>query len=229
MIDIAPGFTVTDGRITEEVVFDPVHLATLRAEMAAEIRKANEARGASVPQVQELAALIERNVRLCQAYLNDFNRNYNILIRLKNAAAAIVLTKTGDRFNVAVRQEPADTKAYDLVFTISLFVSAARLANPMGIRADNGRLRRNMAVRRPASRRNEPVSGTCRCSEEAGSAPPGRYGVQPRWLYEVKSRIKRAVGRKNETLYDLLTWTVFDDEVTPGHRAADADRALGRY
>ena len=61
------------------------------------------------------------------------------------------------------------------------------------------------------------------------TAPPGRYGDQPRWLYEVKSRIKRAVGRQNETLYDLLTWTVFDDEVTPGHRAADADRALGRY
>src|SRR3954452_618052 len=69
VVDIAPGFTVIDGRITKEVVFEPVHLETLRAEMAAEIRKANEARAASVPQVQELAALIEHNVQLCQAYL----------------------------------------------------------------------------------------------------------------------------------------------------------------
>ncbi len=35
VIDIAPGFTVIDGRITKEVVFEPVRLETLRAEMAA--------------------------------------------------------------------------------------------------------------------------------------------------------------------------------------------------
>ncbi len=182
----------------------------------------------SLPQVQELAALIEHNVQLYQAYLKDFQHDYNILIRLKNAAAIIVLTKTGDRFNVAVRQEPADTEGYDLVFTTRFSYLRRALQTQWGyevITVGSGGTWQYGTRQAAATNMYQELAAILR---KRDAAPPSRYGDQPRWLYEVKSRIKRGLGKQNDTLYNLLTWTVFDDEVAPGHRAADANRAIGR-
>jgi len=228
VIDIAPGFTMIDGRIIDEILFEPVHLETLGTEMVAEIRKANEVRGTSSTQVLELAVLIESNIKLCQVHLNEFEYNYSVLIRLKNAEAAIVVTKSGNEFKVAVRQEPTETAGYDLVFSARFSYLRRALTTPWGyevIMVGSGGTWR-YASRQAAATNSYRELATILRKREA--APPSRFGDQPRWLYEAKARIKRGLGWQSDTLYDLLTWTVFDDEVTPAARAVNADRAIGR-
>ena len=182
MIDIAPGFTMIDGCVTNEVLFEPIHLETLRAEMEAEIRKANEARGASMTQCRSLLRSLTAMSRC--GYLNEFEHDYNVLITLKNAEAAIVLTKTGNQFSVAVRQEPAETAGYDLVFSTRFSYLRHALTAPWGyevIMVGSGGIWQ-YANRQAAAPNLYRELATILRKREA--APPSRFGDQPRWLYE---------------------------------------------
>jgi hypothetical protein len=43
-------------------------------------------------------------------------------------------------------------------------------------------------------------------------APPrSRFGDQPQWLFDIKKRVRRLLGRTPAELYDLGEWTVFKD------------------
>jgi hypothetical protein len=39
--------------------------------------------------------------------------------------------------------------------------------------------------------------------------PKSRFGDQPKWLFQLKSIVKAALGRREVDLYDLQAWTLF--------------------
>jgi hypothetical protein len=221
--DIAPGFTVTDGRVTEERLFRPVSTSSLRGELAGEIRTANSATAPTDQQIKGLVGLVQDNIALCSRYLAEFDENYRILILLRGGNTGIDINKTGADVTADVTDEPIDRSLYDLVFTTRFSYLRRALTTPYGhevIIVGSGGKWQYPTREAAATNIHEELAIIIR---KRTAPPKSRFGDQARWLYELKTMVKRSLGMPTKDLYDLMDWTVFENE-----NVRNADGVRGR-
>lgn len=211
VIDIAPGFTIEHGRVTEEVLRVPISEQVLHRDFADSIARANRYGSVSQENITELVGLLQQNVDLCQAYLASFKHDWRFLIELRNSRDAICVEKRGSTITIRATDLDADPRpdAYDLRYTVRAAYLKLSLTQPYGneiLFVGSGGVFHYAS--RTASRLNlhgELITILRRHTE----AKPSRYSAQPKWLHDTKQLVKKALGRKESNLYDLSHWSVF--------------------
>ena len=211
VIDIAPGFSIEDGRVIEEILRAPVSEKVLRRDFADSIARANRYGSVSLEDVAELVDLLQKNVELCKAYLASFERDWRFLVELRNSRHAICIEKRGPTIITQATDLDADSRpdAYDLRYTVRAAYLKLSLTQPYGneiLFVGSGGVYHYAS--RTASQSN--LHGELITILRMHTEPkPARYGMQPKWLYETKQLVKSVLGRKESDLYDLSRWSVF--------------------
>jgi L-ascorbate metabolism protein UlaG (beta-lactamase superfamily) len=209
--DIAPGFTIADGQVTQERLFQPISASSLRSEMADEIRTANTITAPTDQQVEDLAGSIRENVALCSRYLAEFSTDYRILVLLKGRGRGICVRKENANMTVEVIAEPIDCSQFDLVFMTRFSYLRRALATLYGhevIIVGSGGKWQYRTREAAATNLHEELAVMIR---NRTGPPRSRFGDQPRWVYELKMMVKRLLGIPTKDLYELMEWTVFEE------------------
>jgi hypothetical protein len=209
VIDLAPGFCIENGTIVRENLFRPVSNEMLRAERPRDIAAANQFSDPERSQVEELAGLVRRNVGICLDYLRERRRDYRFLLALKGGDAAIEIAKSGNAVEVSVVDAPFDEAGYDIVFTTRFSYLRRALTTQYGhegIFVGSGGI---FAYRDRATADQNLHQELWVLLTNVEEPPTSRFGDQPEWLYRIKTGIKRLLGQKPSTLYDLGEWIVY--------------------
>lgn len=211
VVDIAPGFVIDDGVIVNAVLRQPVRAADLRANCTDEIERANRYGSVRESDVNSVAELLRENLSICSDYLLSYVGDYRFLIRLRNSQWGICVEKKGRSVDLAVVSgETVDAASYDVTYTTRLPYLRRSLVREFGDEvlfvgsggifeyADQAKARRNLHRElMPLLRKND-------------QPPRARYGKSSRQVFRIKQMAKRLLGRVEQDLYDLGTWTVFD-------------------
>ena len=211
VVDIAPGFSIEDGRIVDEVLREPVSARKLREEYAESIARANRYGSVSPADVAQLVDLLRANVEMCRAYLAGFSGDWNFLIELRNSRHAIRLEKRRSAIDIRAVQLDAgqDAADCDLRYTVRPSYLKLSLTQPYGdeiLFVGSGGVFHYAS--REAAERN--LHGELMTIMKRQTQPKAsRYGEQPKWLYDTKQAVKKAMGRAAPGLYDLSHWSVF--------------------
>lgn len=208
--DIAPGFTVIDGHVTDPILFKPILRSELQREMALEIRKANEVSDPQEVQIEALCQLVRANIGMYHDYLAEFASDYRVLVRLKQGTKAIEITKRGKQIACDIIDEPADPSRYDVVFTTRFSYLRRALMTLHGyeiLTVGSGGTWQYQSGTAVAANIYSEISQIIR---KIDGPRKSRLGDQPRWMYELKTLAKRLLARSGTDLYDLREWTVFE-------------------
>jgi len=216
-IDIAPGFAIADGEIASDVRWSPVDNAEIAAAFGDDVETANRSTAADAAAVDELVAKIAANAELCGAYLREVARDYRFLVRLAESPFAIGIGKRGGDVVVsrldAAKVREAD---YDVVFRTRYPYVRRALSEAYGhetISVGSGGVFRY----RDRADADANLHAELMLLLRVHDAPPrSRFGDQPKWLYALKTGIKRVlrglVGRAPEPdLYDNRAWIRYRD------------------
>jgi Beta-lactamase superfamily domain len=213
--DIAPGFAIEDGRVTHEILFQPLALDRLRREMAAQIRTANAAVEPGEAQIYALAGHIEENIARCHPYLAECDHNYRVLIKMKRAKTGIEIRKIGNKILLSTTDEPTDPARYDAVFETRFSYLRRAVTTPFGyelLTVGSGGVWRYRSRETAWRNLHREILPLIRQTERP---PASRFGDQPRWLHRVKTAVKRAMTAGAPDLYDLREWTVLEKPHRP--------------
>ncbi len=210
VIDIAPGFTIEDGMIRDERLFTPVRADDLRRRFAADLSERAREKPVDDATVDHLAQKLADNVALCRRYLQEFPGDYQCRIALRNAASGILVSKQGDRIEVVtLKPEDMTRRRFDLTVRTRASYLRRALTTPYGHEvlfvgsgivfdyADRRRVRENL---------HGEISALLR---QRTAPPRSRWGDQPKFLYDIKTRVKALVKPRETDLYDLDHWTVY--------------------
>lgn len=210
-IDIAPGFVIADGKIQNDVRRQPVSEMLLRQTCADQIERANRFGAVDQASVDDVLALLEKNLAISAQYLGGYHANYRFLIQFHNSKLGIQIEKKGKAVSLAsVRIDDIALKAFDLMYTTRLPYLKWALTRPFG---DEIMLVGSGGVFEYTDRANVRHNlhrELILLLKKQTSNPQPRYGSDSKLMFEAKQRIKRFIGRETEDLYDLNTWTVFD-------------------
>jgi hypothetical protein len=210
VVDIDPGFIVADGRIVSDVRFHPVGAKeiaeTYGSEMKTQSRLPRQDEGSKI-----LIERLQHNIAIARPWLLEHRGDYRFLLSVWDRTWALEIVKSRNSITVAdVDAKGLVAKNYDIVFSSffsylrrsfttthgheTLFVgSGIIIAYP-----DRAKAMRNL------HREFVPLLS------KLEKAPTSRFGDQPRWLFSLKTTIKRLIGRRAEPdLYDLGGWTRF--------------------
>jgi hypothetical protein len=213
VIDIAPGFLISDGEVIEDVRFEPICNDDIFKVYREECKRASSASDQNFRDVDLLVDRLSKNARLCRNYLTEFNGDYRFLIILRGQDAAINMVKTGSDVTVckvalnAVRRED-----YDLIAVT--YYSYLRRAFTMQYGDETLFVGSGISYEyRNAARVPENLHRELAALLRPLSMPPrSRYGDQPKFLHDLKNAIKTLIGRKHCDLYDLNEWTVYQSK-----------------
>lgn len=208
--DIAPGFVIENGEVAREILFSEVSNDALKREKAKDIETANKTTTPTREQVEELTELVRRNVEVAGSYLREYAGDYRTLIRLKGSPHGIGVTKSGSTLTVAEVDNGGDDSAYDLVFITRFSYLRRLLTSAHGyevIFVGSGGIFRYRDRAALSKKIHRELAVLLR---QVNAPPASRFGTQPKWLFDMKQLVKRALGRKSEDLYDLERWTVFE-------------------
>jgi hypothetical protein len=211
VFDIAPGFVVENGRITEPRARQPVRAESLRQEMAEEIAKANRFGLADKDTVEAIQRLLAENLQKCRAFLQGYAGDYRALIRFPQSSHGILVEKRGSNLELK-RVEGTVDGAWDVAFTAraqylrtsltrkygneTVFVGSGGMFDyPSRTQAERN-LQRELSVL--IRQHSEPMK----------PRPPARGAL----IGGLKRLAARALGRGERDLYDLGTWTVWRRE-----------------
>lgn len=205
-IDIAPGFVMDGDAIVNDKRFKPVDIDALKQAYAEEYVVANRTSKIPAGGVESLAALVRRNVTLCENYLREFDGDYRVLIKLRDTDDGIVLEKRRDDLTVGLADKNGGP--YDLVFTTRFSYLRRALSEQYGgevLYVGSGCLIEYKNIQMVGRNLHRELLALLR---HRTSAPASRFGDQPRWLYQAKTALKKMLGRTEPDLYDLNTWFV---------------------
>ncbi len=210
VVDIGPGFTIEDGKITQDLRFRAVKESELRALFEREIAKVNSHQPVDADFIDYLREQLQERVEICRPYLVEYSGDYRFLVVIRGAEDAIEICKKGKSIELATRKlAELDRRSYDLILTTqssylrrtltsdfgheTLFVGSGCIFEYTSREKAEQNLHREL---RPLLNNN--------------TLPPrSRFGDQPKLMYQLKQSVKKAVGRVDEDLYDLKRWTVF--------------------
>jgi len=210
VLDIAPGFQITDGEITRAIMYQPFSLAQLQNEYAQNIERANRYGTATKNVFDEVMKLIRNNVQTCLNYLREHKTDYRFLIRFRNHPNGISIVKHGSNINISEDSNPQASN-YDVLYITRTHYLKVSLTTEYGNEilfvgsggifeyTDISKVRRNL-------HRELKVALIYH-----NSPPSSRYGSNSPAMYWLKQKVKLMLGQKpsNIDLYDLRTWTVW--------------------
>lgn len=207
-IDIAPGFVIDSGHVTNAVLRQPVLAATLRTSCASGIEHANRYRIVDDEDVNEVAGLLRERLDAWADYLRGYEGDYRFLIRFRNAESGLCIEKRGHDLSLEiVRVEPG--QRYDVIYTTRLPYLKGALTRPFGDEilfvgsggvfeySDQSKARKNLHRELMPLLRSDATPSRSRGRAKSGLA------------FKAKQVLKRILGRQDPDLYDLGTWTVF--------------------
>ena len=209
VMDIAPGFQITDTTVTHPVYRQPVSLSQLRLDHADNIIRANEYGTANEAVFEEVLSLVRKNAEYCAAYLQEYPGDYRFLVRFRNSTKGISIVKRGKNYAIEPELNP-ESNICDVTYTTRLqyirwsltsqygheilFVGSGGIfdyANPTKVKENIHR--ELMVILLPHD-----------------TLPKSRFGTQPPWTYRLKRLVKGLIGKQSTDLYDLNTWTVWE-------------------
>ena len=208
VIDIAPGFTIENGKITNPVLRVPLDDSAITQGYSEEIARANRYGSADAAQIAEVKLLLEQNLAAWGDYLLDFPDDYRFLIRFRGGDHGIAVIKRGRKI---LLQEMRTINAldYDVIYTTRvsylkwamtqafgdeiLFVGSGGIFEFRDQRDAIRNLHRELIhlLKKPDSKKSV------------------RRKLKPYFFRRSKEVVKKLLGRQEMDLYDLATWTVF--------------------
>ena len=210
VMDIAPGFQISDGTVTKPVYRQPLSLLRLRQDHADNLARANEYGSGTDIVFDEVLKLVRKNADDCAAYLQEHPGDYRFLVRFRNHAKGISVVKQSKNYTIEPDLAP-DPKHYDVTYTTRLQYIKWSLTSKYGHEilfvgsggmfdyTDRSTVKKNihrelMVILLP---HETPLKS--------------RFGNQPFWLYQLKHLVKDFAGKRPPDLYDLDTWTAWEN------------------
>lgn len=212
-IDIAPGFVIQNGDVPRESLRKPVRAAILRATLPDQIVRANRYGRVSEMAVKEVADLIQKNLEMCAPYLESYEGDYRFLIRFRNSQYGIRIEKRGRNVTSAIAgPELANVLEYDVLYTTRLPYLKWSLTEPYGDEilfiGSGGIFEYKDQLKACENLHRELVE----LLRRRDGPPRPRYGKSSKLVHNAKQAIKQLMGRRDQDLYSLATWTLFRDD-----------------
>lgn len=210
--DIAPGFTIENGKATNDVLRTPVSADALRQTCSEDIARANRYGSVSEEDVGHLVDLLRANVELCKSYLTSFDDDWRFLVRLRNSNFGIAIEKrktTIETRRVQLQGNAQDERSYDLIYTVRPAYLKLSLTQPYGneiLFVGSGGIFKYISREAAHTNLHRELMMIVKQHEKA---PKSRYGDQPKWIYQAKRAMKKGLGRSDSDLYDVSSWSVF--------------------
>jgi hypothetical protein len=208
VMDISPGFQITDDTVTRPVYRQPVSLSKLRMELSENEVRANEYGTGSDAVFSEVLSLIRNNATNCAAYLKEYPGDYRFLLRFRNYPKGICIVKTGKDFSVEPELN-STPHVYDVTYTTRLQYIKWSLTSKYGheiLFVGSGGIFEYFT----AEKAKENVHREFMTILVPHETPPkSRFGGRPMWVHRLKQLIKALVGKPTSDLYDLGAWTVW--------------------
>lgn len=213
IIDIAPGFAIQNGNVLRENLRKRTTVADIRAACAHEIARANRYGRVSEAAVKEVAALVQDVLEICREHLESYDGDYRFLIKFRNSQFGIRIEKQRRNISLTtVQMESVGAREYDVVFTTRLPYLKWSLTEPYGdeiLFVGSGGLFEYSTQSKAKQNLHRELLPLLR---KRDGPPPPRYGTSSKLIYDAKQAIKQLIGRRDQDLYDLANWTVFNDE-----------------
>ncbi len=216
VIDIAPGFRVGTGEAYADVRFEPLRNKDVFAVYHEENARKSAAIGRNVSDIGPLLERLTDNLKIARKYLSEFPSDYRFLIIMRGQDDTIELTKSRNEISVRkVASKDVRRQNYDLIATTYYPYLRRAFTTKFGhetLFVGSGII----FEYRDAARVPENLHQELRILLRQVTEPPkSRFGDRPRLLYEVKRFLKGVVGRTENDLYNLQSWTVYSQ---PGMR-----------
>jgi L-ascorbate metabolism protein UlaG (beta-lactamase superfamily) len=209
--DIAPGFSIESGVTLSERLRSRISMATVKDECRDAMARANSYGSASPDSVAEVKALLDANIAACREYLESFAGRYRFLIRFRNGATAIEILKTGDRIDTSLVPEGGlDERGYDVTYITRLGYLRQSLTTEFGneiLFVGSGGIFRYADPSKVRANLHGELIAMMRRHARAPAARP--RGVR-RAISRLKQAVKAVLRRRDDDLYDLERWTVFE-------------------
>lgn len=210
VMDIAPGFQIRGDTVTRPVYRKPVSLQQLRLDMTENEVRANEYGAGSEATFDEVLKLVRDNAEKCSVYLREYPGNYRFLLRFRNYAQGVAITKLGMDIAIAPAQS-AEPSNYDVTYTTRLQYIRWSLSSEYGHEilfvGSGGVFEYSTAEKARENVHRELMT----ILVPHKKSPSSRYGNTPPWLYKLKRRVRTLLGKPSSDLYDLGAWTVWND------------------
>jgi hypothetical protein len=206
--DIAPGFVIERGRISKPSMRMPLSEQTIRLACREQMERANRLGTIKRATYEDVGRLLRDNVARCSSYLIECDRDYRFLIRFRECEDGFVLSKRGRR--VELSDVVSSDAACDVVFTTRLHYLRRALTSSYGheVLFVGSGCTFTYRDRRDADRNlHRELLPLLR---QPSGPPRSRYGDSSPLVYAFKQRVKAAIGRQDEDLYDLAAWTVYE-------------------
>ena len=140
--DIAPGFSLQDGEVVDEILRSPVDNEQLSEQRAADIARANRYPGVTLEQVEEVTKSLRENIEKHRVYFESYLDDYKFAIFFRNYAGAIVIEKRGSDIQVRAQESTESTQDAQVTLTTRLSYLNWSLNKKYGARNYLRRLRR---------------------------------------------------------------------------------------
>ena len=216
LIDIAPGFCVENGTVVVNKVRRPVSNEELKSTYKRGIERANHCGPVEPKEIEEVAQLLQENIHLCYPYLKTFPGNYRCLIQFRNGPSVVEITKTDQDITTAIIPIDLVRKAdFDLVYTTRLSYLKESLTTPYGheiLFVGSGGTFEYIDRRKVRSALHQEVMMIVKKHEKC---PSPRYGDSGKLIHRARQLVKRLLGRKEQDLYDLEAWIVYQGSSVP--------------
>lgn len=218
VLDIAPGFAIENQQVTSECLFVPYSNDVILDECREQYQRANTYGTTTDAHVEELVQLLRNNIKICQPYLVEYNKDYSFVIEFRGSDKGISIHKRGHGFYVEpITSVKTAVPQADLVFRTRAAYLRRSLTHQYGdeiifvgsggvfVYPDRERVR--LALH-PELR----VMVT-----QHHHTPASRFGSSTPTVFRIKQAVKRLLGKQSRDadLYDLETWTDFSQPVSP--------------
>jgi len=205
--DIAPGFTLENGKVVREVLRSPITAADLQRDLPEQIKRADRYGSIAEAELQEVLALLQERLKTCEPYLATFPGDYRILISFRGGERGFVIEKRGARISLASADADA-ASGCDLVFKTRLAYLKWALSRQYGdeiLFVGSGGVFNYRQRASLARQLHRELLVLLRQVPPPAPDKRARTGLVPM----AKALVKRLIGRVDEDLYDLKKWTVF--------------------
>jgi len=216
VLDIAPGFQISDKKISRAVYRQPLSLTQLQNEYTEEIKRANKYGTVTKYVFDENMKLVRNNVQKCLHYLQEYKGNYRFLIRFRNHLNGISIIKINDDITISENSDSL-VSSYDLIYITRAHYLKSSLTSKYGNEilfvgsggifeyTDNSKVKLNL---------HRELTEMLKSHD---SPPISRYGDNSHFMYWLKQKIKALLGQKPANisdLYDLEAWTVWQKDLS---------------
>jgi hypothetical protein len=210
LIDIAPGFQIEGGTVLTDRQTTRLDYDKLAADNTACVTRANTYFPPSEKQLEEITALLQKNIQIWMPYLTEYPGDYSFEIPLRGSDDGFVITKRGREITPRRFAKGDRPQSPDIRFYTRAGYLRRSLAEPYGseiLFVGSGGVFDYRAKALADENLHTELQTIVRYHK---NCPKSRYGDNPLWLYKAKTAVKGLLGRTPSNLYDLQRWVVYE-------------------